>query len=127
MKTMDNDRTTEYLTAFAVGALVGVGAALLLAPDPPTRRDRLMKELKPYRKKLDKKASKMRKQAGRQMEAAGDWGDELREASRAVVADLREEVAEVVADARNQIADAVDAQIDSAQKGLRRGAKRIRT
>jgi gas vesicle protein len=124
---MSDDRTTEYVTAFVVGALVGVGAALLLAPDPPTRRERLMKELKPYRKKLDKKASKMRKQAGRQVDAAGEWGEELRAASRAVVADLREEVAELVADARDQIADAVETQVDSAHAGLRKGAKRIRS
>lgn len=124
---MNNDKTAEYVTAFVVGAVVGIGAALLMAPDPPTRRERLMKDLKPYRKKLDKQASKVRKQAGRQVDAAGEWGDELRAASLAVIADLREEVAELVADARNQIADVVDEQVDSASKGVRRRTKRIRT
>jgi gas vesicle protein len=124
---MSDDRTTEYVTAFVVGALVGIGAALLLAPDPPTRREKLMKELKPYRKKFDKKAAKVRKQVGRQVDAAGDWGEELRAAGQAVVADLREEVAELVAEARDQIADAVENQVDSARDGVRRGAKRIRS
>lgn len=124
---MSDDRTTEYVTAFVVGALVGIGAALLLAPDPPTRREKLMKELKPYRKTLGKKTARMRQQVGRQVDAAGDWGEEVRAAGQAVVADLREEVAELVADARDQIAKAVENQVDSAHAGVRRGAKRIRS
>lgn len=125
--TMNRDSTTEYVAAFAIGAIVGVAAALALAPDPPTRRERVMKELKPYHKKLRKRATKVRKQAGKQVSAAGEWRDELMAASRAVMADLREEVAELVADARTQIADAVDHQLDSAHSGLRRGTKRIRS
>lgn len=124
---MQNDHSTEYVTAFVVGALVGVGAALLLAPEPPTRRERVMKELKPYRKKLRKQTAKMRKQAGKQVNAGVDWGDDLAAASRAVIQDLREEVAHMVAEARDEIADAVETQLDSAHSGLRRGAKRIRS
>jgi gas vesicle protein len=127
MGDMESDHSTEYVTAFVVGALVGVGAALLLAPEPPTRRERVMKELKPYRKKLRKQTAKMRKQAGRQVSAAGDWGEDLAAASRAVIQDLREEVASLVADARDEIAAAVETQLDSAHTSLRRGTKRIRS
>jgi gas vesicle protein len=124
---MTNDHTTEYVTAFVVGALLGVGAALLLAPDPPSRRQRLVKELKPYGKKLRKNATKVRKEAGHQAAAVGEWSEELVKASRAVLEDLREEVAELVADARDDIASAVEGQLDSAHKSLRRGTKRIRS
>ncbi len=124
---MRNDNTTEYVTAFVVGALLGAGAALLMAPEPPTRRQRLMKELKPYRKKLKKKASKARKRVGHQASAVGEWTDELQAAGLAVVEDMREEVAELVADARKEIADALEGQMDSAHASLRRGTKRIRS
>jgi gas vesicle protein len=124
---MSDDHTTEYVTALVVGALLGAGAALLLAPDPPTRRERVMKELKPYRKKLRKNAKKVRKEAGDQAAAIGEWSEELVKASRAVLADLREEVADLVADARKDIASAVEGQLDSAHAGLRRGTKRIRS
>lgn len=124
---MNDDKTTEYVTAFIVGAALGVGAALLLAPDPPTRRERVMKELKPYRKKLDKKTRKLRKDAGRQIAATGEWGEDVAAASRAVIQDLREEVAELVAEARDQIADALESQLESAHTGLRKGTKRIRS
>jgi gas vesicle protein len=124
---MTEDHTTEYVTAFVVGAIVGVGAALLLAPEPPTRRERVMKDLKPYRKKLRKQTAKMRKQAGKQMSAAGDWGEDLAAASRVVAQDLRDEMAQLVADARDEIADAMETQLESAHSSLRRGTKRIRS
>ncbi|MBW3554171.1 MAG: hypothetical protein KY466_11700 [Gemmatimonadetes bacterium] len=123
---MKNDTSTEFVMAFAVGALLGVGAALLLAPDPPTRREKLMNELKPYRKKLGKKTASARKQMGRRASAAADMGDDLVEAGRAVAKDLREEVADLVAEARSEIAATVENQLDAAQDALKKGAKRIR-
>ena len=124
---MDQDHSTEYATAFVIGALVGVGAALLFSPDPPTRRERLMDELKPYRKKLAKQSKKTRKKLGKQATAAADWGDDLVDASRVVMNDMRDEVAGLVNDAREEIADAVAAQLDSAQKAQKKNAKRIRS
>ena len=123
---MNKDSSNEFMMAFAVGALLGVGAALLLAPDPPTRREKLMKELKPYRKKLKKGTASARKQMGRRASAAADVGDELVEAGRAVARDLRDEVADLVAEARSEIASTVEHQLEAAQDALRKGAKRIR-
>lgn len=123
---MRNDSSSEFLMAFAVGALLGVGAALLLAPEPPTRREKLMKDLKPYRKKLSKKTASARKTAGRRASAAAEIGEELVEAGRAVARDLREEVAELVADARSEIAATMETQLEAAQHALSKGAKRVR-
>ena len=128
---MDTDQTTEYASAFTVGLLLGVGAALLFAPKPPTRKERIMKQIKPYRKKLEKRASSAKKQVGgavsSRASAAADWRDEMIEASRAVIADMRSEVAKMVADARGEIADAVADQLDNAQKSLKKSAKKIRS
>lgn len=124
---MKQEEQTEYLTAFAVGALVGVGAALLLAPKPPTRRERLMKELKPYRKKLDKRSARARKEMEKRASSAADWGEEMVSASRSVIGDMRHEVADMVADARAEIADSVADQLESAQKALKKSAKRVRS
>ena len=124
---MDRDQSTEFLSVFVVGALIGVGAALLFAPKPPTRRERIMKELKPYRKKLDKRTAGARKAVGKQAASAADWGEEMVEASRAVVSDMRDEIASMVADARDEIADSVADQLDAARKSLKKSAKRIRS
>lgn len=124
---MNQDNTTEYTTVFLVGALLGVGAALLFAPKPPTRRERIMKELKPYRKRLRKQTARARAEVGKRAGEAAEWGDELVDASRAVVADMRHEVAGMVADARDEITDTVASQLDAAQKALKKSAKRIRS
>ncbi|HUE76404.1 MAG TPA: YtxH domain-containing protein [Longimicrobiales bacterium] len=123
---MRDEHNGEFVVAFAVGALIGVGAALLLAPDPPTRREKIMKELKPYRKTLRKKTSSARKQVGRRASAAADLGDELISAGRAVAADLREEIADLVSEARSEIAATVEDQLEAAQDALKKGAKRVR-
>jgi gas vesicle protein len=123
---MRDEITGEFVVAFAVGALLGVGAALLLAPDPPTRREKVMKELEPYRKKLRKKTASARKQVGKRASAAADVGDELVAAGRAVAADLRDEIAELVAEARSEIAATVENQLEAAQGALKKGAKRVR-
>jgi gas vesicle protein len=124
---MDRDQSTEFLSVFVVGALIGVGAALLFAPKPPTRRERIMKELKPYRKKLEQRTAGARKAMGKQAASAADWGEEMMEASRSVVSDMRDEIAAMVADARDELADSVADQLDAARKSLKKSAKRIRS
>lgn len=123
---MDRDQTTEYASAFAVGILVGIGAALLFAPTPRTRKQRIMDQIKPYRKGLQKRTAAARKQVGDRATAASDWGDEMMAASRDVIADMRGEVARMVADARSEIRDTVADQLDSAQKSLKKSAKKVR-
>lgn len=117
---MNRDQTTEYASAFVVGLLLGAGAAVLFTPKPATRSERIKKQLKPYRKKLEKRAASARKQVGDRASAAADWGDDL-------LAGMREEIAEMVADARKEIANSVADQLESAQKTLKKNAKRIRS
>lgn len=117
---MDRDQTTEYASAFVVGVLVGIGAAMLFAPKPPTRRERIKKQLKPYRKQFEKRAATARKQVGDRAAAAAEWGDEL-------MANMRSEMAGMVSEARSEIANSVADQLESAQKTLKQSAKRIRS
>jgi gas vesicle protein len=122
---MRDDQTTEYITALVIGAALGVGATLLFAPDPPTRGEKLMKELEPYRKRLKKGTSRAREQVGRQASAAAEWSEEMVAAGRSVIGDIREEVADLVAEARHEIAAAVEGQVEAAQQALRKGARRV--
>src|SRR5690606_16964944 len=48
---MPRQDTVDFLTAFAVGAVLGIGATLLLQPDN-SPKDRVVKQLKPYRKQM---------------------------------------------------------------------------
>lgn len=108
--------TREFMAALAVGAALGVVAAWLLRREPPSRRERLMRDLKPYRKKASRTAKKARKGAG----AALDRGSSLVADGRETLGDLREEVADIVRSARVELADAVKEQLRDAEKAFRR-------
>jgi gas vesicle protein len=117
--------TTDFLTALAVGALVGAGAALLLRPTPRTRTERLMKEIEPYRKRLGKNARSTRKRLGTQASALGSIGQEMVSASRDILGDFRGELASLVSDARRDLARMTEDQVAEARKAMRRTRKRI--
>lgn len=48
---MGGHDSSDFLSAFAIGAVLGVGAVLLLRPDAPNPRRTLAKRLKPHAKK----------------------------------------------------------------------------
>ncbi|NIU77490.1 MAG: hypothetical protein GWN71_29230, partial [Gammaproteobacteria bacterium] len=95
----DDGDNVDFLAALGIGALIGLGMVLLFRPDPPTRRERIMKELKPYRKKLDKRAKKTRKVINERASSARKRGDALVSSSRDALDSLREDVADIVAEA----------------------------
>ncbi|HUG01856.1 MAG TPA: hypothetical protein VML95_08325 [Longimicrobiales bacterium] len=108
--------TKEFLAALGVGALLGVIAAWLLRREPPSRRERLVRELKPYRKKAKRTAKKAREGAGAALDRGGAFVTDGRE----TLSDLREEVADIVRTARSEFADAVREQVRDAEKAFRR-------
>jgi hypothetical protein len=55
---MANERR-DYVAAFVIGAVVGVGATLLLTPAP--RKKRLMYRVEPAMKRLRKRGRRVRK------------------------------------------------------------------
>lgn len=108
--------TREFIAALGVGAVLGVVAAWLLRREPPSRRERLMRELKPYGKKAARTAKKARAGA----EAAFERGGSYLADGRETLGDLREEVADIVRTARVELADAVRDQLRDAEKAFRR-------
>jgi gas vesicle protein len=122
----DERDNTDFLAALAIGAIAGLGLTLLFRRDPPTRRERLMKELKPYRKKLSKRARHARDTIGKQATAAAKRGDSMVTGGRDALESFRSEVSDIVSAARSDIAAAVQEQVGVAQDSLKRTAKRIR-
>jgi gas vesicle protein len=112
--------TIDFLTAFAVGAVLGAGAALLLRPEPPSRTQRLLKELDPYRRKVRKTAARARKGFREGAAATLDLGSEVAAAGRDVLREFRKEVAEVLADARDELGQIVQEELKKALKRARR-------
>jgi hypothetical protein len=105
---MARQDTTEFLTAFAVGTVLGIGATLLLKRQPQTAKERLMRELKPYRKKMRRSAGQVARGLQRGRDATGEVADDAIEAGRELMAEFRDEVRRVVADARSELAGALE-------------------
>ena len=67
---MENDRK-EYLAAFVIGAIVGVGATLLLAPEEKPAKRRRIIELEPTVRRIKRRVrpTKMQRRTRRLREA----------------------------------------------------------
>jgi gas vesicle protein len=104
---MAREDTYDFLTAFAVGAVLGMGTTLLLQGGrPKTAKERLLRELKPYyRKKIGggKVARGVRR--GR---AAVDMADDAIDAGRELLSEFRDEVKRIVEDARDELVEALE-------------------
>jgi len=100
MARQDND----FLTAFAIGAALGVGATLLLRPEKPNPRKQLQKRLKPHVRKLRKSAARGGKVrvAPRPRPAEGMEDDAIR-AGRELLAEFRGEVQRILDEAREEL------------------------
>jgi len=102
---MAHDRN-DFLTAFAIGTALGVGATLLLRPRPRPRsaRERVMRELKPGRGRGGPpRGSAPAQHARGGVEAAGGMADEVISVGRELLDEFREEVQRILSDARDQL------------------------
>ena len=100
---MARQDTNDFLAAFGIGAVLGIGATLLLRPDKPNPRKQLQKRLKPHVKKLGKSASRTRKAARSAVQASGTSTDEVIHAGRELLAEFRGEVTRILDEAREEL------------------------
>lgn len=106
MARQDND----FLAAFGIGAMLGIGAALLLRPEKPNPRKRLQKRMRPHARKLGKSASRARNAARIAARDAGTSADEVIHAGRELLAEFRGEVARILDEAREELRELAQAQ-----------------
>ena len=116
---MPRQDTVDFLTAFAVGTVLGIGATLLLQPER-TPKQRVLRQMKPYKKKMRRSFSQMRGGLRGGREATGELTTEAITAGRELLGEFRSEVAEILRDAREEIQDLVQAQAKDLSKGVRR-------
>lgn len=113
---MARQDTNDFLTAFGIGAVLGVGAALLLRPEKPNPRKQLQKRLKPHVRKLGKSASRTRKAARVAAREAGTSADEVIHAGRELLAEFRREVAGILDEAREELRELAQEQARGAPR-----------
>jgi gas vesicle protein len=105
---MAREDTNDFLTAFAVGAVLGIGATLLLRGGrPKTAKERLLRELKPYyRKKIG--AGQVARGVRRGRAATVDMADDAIDTGRELLSEFRDEVKRIVEDARDELVEALE-------------------
>ncbi len=108
---MDDRDSVELVAAFAVGAILGVGATLLLRHEPAL----------PHRlaRRLGKSSQRLSRRARSAVRGAGDAGEALASVGREALHHFRGEVAEVVSAAREQLAQDVYDQLRGARREAR--------
>jgi gas vesicle protein len=121
---MPRQDTVDFLTAFAVGTVLGIGATLLLQPER-TPKQRVLRQMKPYKKKLRKSFSQVRGGLRGSREATGELTTEAISAGRELLGEFRSEVADILRDAREEIQELVQAQAKDLSKGVRRTRRKL--
>jgi vacuolar-type H+-ATPase subunit H len=121
---MPRQDTVDFVTAFAIGAVLGVGATLLLRGDVETQTERLLREMRPLRKHARKRIQRARKGLTRRMHDAETAGEDLVGSGRAALGDFRDQVADIISTARKEIDEAARDGVREAQRAVKRGAWR---
>jgi gas vesicle protein len=100
MARQDNN---DFLTAFAIGAALGVGATLLLRPEKPNPRKQLQKRLKPHVRKSAARSRKAGRMTPSRPAAAEGMEDDAIRAGRELLAEFRGEVQRILEEARGEL------------------------
>lgn len=72
----------DYWAAFAIGAIVGIGATLLLAPEQPTGARRILRDIEPALRHARKGGGRMTRQARNAARSLRKHGTRARQALR---------------------------------------------
>jgi len=118
-----NDRDkTDLWTALAVGAVVGIGAALLLRSTDQPEAKRLLRSLRPVQERARRVVKNASEQLERSTRGLSRRGEDLLEQGTDALSDLRRDAAKIVAQAREEL----EAIAQNSLKQARRTARRAR-
>lgn len=117
--------TLDFMTAFAVGTVLGIGATLLLRPER-TPKERVVRQLKPYRKKMRRSYGQAREAVREGSDATSELTAEIVSAGRDLLGDFGDEVARILSDARSDLREQAQAQAKELRKGARRTRRKLR-
>jgi hypothetical protein len=91
-----------------------------MRPEPQTAKERLMRELKPYRKKMRRSVGQVSRGLRRGRAATGEVADDAIDAGRELITEFRDEVRRIVAEARDELVET----LEERRKGERRSDER---
>ena len=99
---MPRQDTVDFLTAFAVGTVLGIGATLLLQPERPARA-RLVGKIRPFKRQMKRSYAQVRAGVRSGGEATGEITTDAIDAGKELLNEFRSEVAEILEGARAEL------------------------
>ncbi len=121
---MPRQDTTDFLTAFAVGTVLGIGATLLLRPER-SPRERIVRQLKPYGGRLRKNAGSVRRAMRDSAEATGDLTGDVITVGKELLGEFRSEVSRILSDAREELGELAEERARDVRKSARRAGRKL--
>lgn len=121
---MPRQDTVDFLTAFAVGTVLGIGATLLLQPER-TPKQRVLRQVKPFKKRIRRSYSQVRGGVRSGRAATGEMTTEAITAGRELLGEFRTEVSDILREAREELQDLIQAQAKDLTKGVRRTRRKL--
>jgi gas vesicle protein len=122
---MSDRDNTDLWTAVAIGAVVGIGTALLVRARQDDDTQELLRRLRPVRRRAERAAKVVQKQMRRRTHQAGSAAGDLVSAGREVIEDLRKGAAEIVREARDELQKAARESVREARRASRSAARRV--
>jgi gas vesicle protein len=122
---MSDRDNTDIWTAVAIGAVVGIGTALIVRARQEDDTQELLKRLQPVRRRAGKAARAMRKDLHRRTKRAGETAGELVSTSRDTLEELRKGAAEIVRDTRDELQKAARDSARELRRASRKMARRV--
>jgi vacuolar-type H+-ATPase subunit H len=116
MRDRDN---TDVWTAVAIGAILGVGATLLVRAHQEDDAHEIIRRLRPVARQAKRTAKAARKEFGRQTRHAGETGDELLSSGREIMNELRRGARDIVRSTRKELRKAARESLREARKAAR--------
>jgi hypothetical protein len=124
MNEMPRQDTVDFLTAFAVGTVLGIGATLLLQSER-TPKQRVLKQVKPYKKQMKRSYGHVRDGVREGSEATAEMTGELIGAGRELLGEFRAEVADILGDAKSELSSIIRDQVDDLGKGVKKTRRKM--
>jgi gas vesicle protein len=110
----------ELWTAIAIGAVVGIGATLLMRAHEEDDTSAIVDALKPVRKRARNAARSAGKVIRRGAHDVGEAGEEFLSTSRDVLSDLRDDASDIVSETRRELQKAAREAIKDARRAARK-------
>lgn len=116
---MRERENTEVWTAVAIGAVIGIGTALLVRARQDDDTHAIIRKLRPVQRQVKSAAGKARKELGRHARRAGNQGDELLSSGREAMEELRRGARDIVRSTRKELRKAARDSVREARKAAR--------